>query len=152
MALGSSRRFVASAPFQDKRIVVAVDGWDERSSYPRGHYVRTIGPIGDRAAETEVVLIEHDIPTRPFSADVLACLPPADWSVSATDRAGRRDLRALDICSVDPPGCKDIDDALHAHWLPNGSVQCGVHIADVSHFVLPGSAIDEEAALRANTT
>jgi exosome complex exonuclease DIS3/RRP44 len=49
-------------------------------------------------------------------------------------------------------GCKDIDDALHARWLPNGHIEVGVHIADVSHFVKVGSAIDDEAAARANTT
>jgi exoribonuclease R len=144
------------------RLVVAVDGWGVWDRYPRGHYVRTIGPIGDRAAETEVILLEHDIPFRPFSADVLACLPPADWGITPANSAGRTDLRALDcVCSIDPPGCKDIDDALHARWVPHpagaGSglppvLEVGVHIADVSYFVRPGTAIDVEAAHRSNTT
>jgi hypothetical protein len=89
---------------QDKRLVVAIDGWDSNNKYPRGHYVRTIGVMGNRDVETEVVLLEHDIPTRPFSADVLACLPPANWTISPADLAGRRDLRGLNVCSVDPPG------------------------------------------------
>lgn len=54
-------------------------------------------------------------------------------------------------CSVDPPGCKDIDDALHSIVLPNGNIECGVHIADVSHFVRPDTAIDKEAAFRSTT-
>ncbi|KAL1139194.1 hypothetical protein AAG570_009253, partial [Ranatra chinensis] len=63
----------------------------------------------------------------------------------------RRDLRDVDICSVDPPGCTDIDDALHCFALPNGNYQAGVHIADVSHFIRPGTALDKEAALRSTT-
>jgi len=64
---------------------------------------------------------------------------------------GRKDFRDLDICSVDPPGCTDIDDALHCMPLDNGNFQVGVHIADVTHFVKPGTAIDLEASQRATT-
>jgi exosome complex exonuclease DIS3/RRP44 len=65
--------------------------------------------------------------------------------------ARRMDLRHLDVCSVDPIGCKDIDDALHCINLPNGNYQVGVHIADVSHFVKAGTEIDKEAARRCTT-
>lgn len=60
----------------------------------------------------------------------------------------REDLRHLPICSVDPPGCKDIDDALHIRELPSGNLELGVHIADVTHFLHPGTAMDAEAASR----
>jgi exosome complex exonuclease DIS3/RRP44 len=139
----------------DKRLVVALDAWDSSSAFPRGHYVRTIGKIGDKTAENEVILLEHDIISRPFSADVLACLPPADFAITPENSAGRTDLRHLDICSIDPPGCRDIDDALHARpaeGYTDGSVEVGVHIADVTYFVRHGTAIDVEAAERANTT
>lgn len=63
----------------------------------------------------------------------------------------RVDLRKVYICSVDPPGCTDIDDALHCYVLQNGNLSVGVHIADVSHFIRPGTALDKEAAARANT-
>lgn len=65
--------------------------------------------------------------------------------------AKRVDLRHLAICSVDPPGCTDIDDALHCRRLENGLLEVGVHIADVSHFIRPGNAMDKEAASRATT-
>ncbi|CAN4078578.1 unnamed protein product [Withania somnifera] len=134
----------------DKRIIVAVDSWDRLSRFPTGHYVRTIGQIGDRDTETEVVLIENDIDARPFSAQVLACLPPLPWSVSPQDLTNpiRQDLRHLRVCSVDPPGCKDIDDALHCMPLPNGNFEVGVHIADVTNFVHPGTPLDDEASQR----
>ncbi|XP_043726094.1 exosome complex exonuclease RRP44 homolog A [Telopea speciosissima] len=134
----------------DKRIIVAVDSWDCLSRYPSGHYVRTIGEIGDRDTESEVVLIENDIDSRPFSAQVLACLPPLPWSLSTMDLANpnRQDLRELRAFSVDPPGCKDIDDALHCTALPNGNFEVGVHIADVTNFVHPGTPLDDEASQR----
>ncbi|XP_057422449.1 exosome complex exonuclease RRP44 homolog A isoform X2 [Lotus japonicus] len=134
----------------DKRIIVAVDSWDRQSRYPSGHYVRTIGDIGDRDTESEVVLIENDINTRPFSSQVLACLPPLPWSVSSEDfsKPIRQDLRHLRVFSVDPPGCTDIDDALHCYALPNGNFEVGVHIADVTNFVHPGTPLDDEASQR----
>ncbi|XP_060958664.1 exosome complex exonuclease RRP44 homolog A isoform X2 [Cannabis sativa] len=134
----------------DKRIIVAVDSWDCLSRYPSGHYVRTIGEIGDRDTETEVVLIENDINSRPFSSQVLACLPPLPWSVSPEDLSNpiRQDLRHLRVFSVDPPGCKDIDDTLHCTALPNGNFEVGVHIADVTNFVHPGTPLDDEASQR----
>ncbi|KAH6799321.1 ribonuclease II family protein [Perilla frutescens var. frutescens] len=134
----------------DKRIIVAVDSWDRLSRYPSGHYVKTIGEIGDRDTESEVVLIENDIDARPFSSQVLACLPPIPWSVSAEDIANpiRQDLRHIRVFSVDPPGCRDIDDALHCTLLPSGHFEVGVHIADVTNFVHPGTSLDDEAAQR----
>ena len=67
------------------------------------------------------------------------------------DLKKRVDLRHLDICSVDPPGCTDIDDALHCRQISDEMLEVGVHIADVSHFIRPGSALDKEAASRATT-
>jgi len=64
---------------------------------------------------------------------------------------GRLDLRGLPSCSIDPPGCKDIDDALSAVELPNGNVQVGVHIADVTYFLSEGSDLDGEAQKRGTT-
>ncbi|KPJ21448.1 Exosome complex exonuclease RRP44, partial [Papilio machaon] len=69
----------------------------------------------------------------------------------------RVDLRSVCICSVDPPGCTDIDDALHARALPHLTdtrlhmYEVGVHIADVTHFVRPNTALDKEAASRSTT-
>ncbi|MQL88528.1 hypothetical protein Taro_021094, partial [Colocasia esculenta] len=119
----------------NKRIVVAVDSWDCLSRYPSGHYV---------------ILIENDINSRPFSMQVLACLPPLPWTLSPDDlmNPNRQDLRHLRVFSVDPPGCTDIDDALHCTALPDGKFEVGVHIADVTNFVHPGTPLDEEASLR----
>lgn len=135
-----------------QRIVVAIDSWPANSPYPLGHYVRTIGPVGSKDVETQVLLSEHDIPHDPFPAAVLACLPPEDYKIDLANSPGREDLRHLPVLSIDPPGCKDIDDALHCLRLPNGNYQIGVHIADVTHYVKAGSAMDLEAANRSTST
>lgn len=140
-----------------KRILVTIDAWDRDSRHPAGHLVRSLGELETKAAETEALLLEYDVQYRPFPKTVLDCLPKEghDWKVPAsTDDPGwrdRADLRDLLICSIDPIGCQDIDDALHARPLPNGNFEVGVHIADVSHFVKPNNAMDMEASIRGTT-
>jgi exosome complex exonuclease DIS3/RRP44 len=140
-----------------KRVLVTIDSWDRDSRYPAGHFVRSLGELETKGAETEALLLEYDVQYRPFPKTVLDCLPVEghDWKVPAsTDDPGwrdRRDLRGLQICSIDPIGCQDIDDALHARPLPNGNFEVGVHIADVSHFVKPNNAMDTEASIRGTT-
>eukprot|EP00980_Cylindrotheca_fusiformis_P030799 scaffold25436_cov127-Cylindrotheca_fusiformis.AAC.7 len=136
--------------FLQQRIIVSMDSWPSNSPYPLGHYVQLLGPVGSKDVETEVVLQLHRIAHEPFSAAVLACLPPSDYKIECAPE--RADLRNLPVLSIDPPGCKDIDDALHCVTLPNGNFQVGVHIADVTHYVKAGSAIDLEAATRSTST
>lgn len=134
-----------------KRIIVAIDSWPRTSRYPLGHFVRELGNVGDKETENEVLLLEHDVPHNTFSQAVNACLPEMPWIITEEDEKKRINLRHLDICSVDPPGCTDIDDALHCRRLENGNLEIGVHIADVSHFIRPGTALDKEAAGRGTT-
>ena len=134
-----------------KRIVVSIDTWPRSSRFPCGHFVRELGEIGDKATENEVLLLEHEVPHQSFSQAVLADLPRLPWTITENDLKQRRDLRQLDVCSVDPPGCTDIDDALHCREKENGNLEVGVHIADVSHFIQPGTALDREASDRGTT-
>ncbi|KAK6381020.1 exosome catalytic subunit dis3 [Exophiala oligosperma] len=140
-----------------KRIVAAIDSWNRDTRYPVGHYIRSLGELETKEAETEALLLEYDVQYRPFPKAVLDCLPAEghDWKVPADQGhpgwKGRQDLRHLLVCSIDPPGCQDIDDALHARKLPNGNFEVGVHIADVSHFVKPNNAMDAEASSRGTT-
>ncbi|XP_049927210.1 exosome complex exonuclease RRP44 [Epinephelus moara] len=134
-----------------QRIMVAIDGWPRNSRYPNGHFVRSLGDAGDKDTEQEVLLLEHDVPHQAFSQAVLSFLPKMPWGITPEDMVRREDLRNLTVCSVDPPGCTDIDDALHCRELDNGNLEVGVHIADVSHFIRPGNALDKEAANRGTT-
>uniref|UniRef100_UPI003AAC6BD3 exosome complex exonuclease RRP44 n=1 Tax=Centroberyx gerrardi TaxID=166262 RepID=UPI003AAC6BD3 len=140
-----------AATLTGQRIMVAIDGWPKQSRYPNGHFVRSLGSAGDKQTETEVLLLEHDVPHQAFSQAVLSFLPKMPWTITPEDMAVREDLRQLTVCSVDPPGCTDIDDALHCRELDNGNLEVGVHIADVSHFIRPGNALDKEAANRGTT-
>jgi exosome complex exonuclease DIS3/RRP44 len=146
-----------AADLLGKRVLVTIDSWDRESRYPVGHFIRSLGELETKGAETEALLLEWDVQYRPFPKTVLDCLPIEghEWKVPAsTDDPGwkgRKDLRDLLICSIDPVGCVDIDDALHARKLPNGNIEVGVHIADVSHFVKPNNAMDKEASLRGTT-
>ncbi|KAK5204607.1 exosome catalytic subunit dis3 [Exophiala xenobiotica] len=140
-----------------KRIVAAIDSWERDTKYPVGHYIRSLGELETKEAETEALLLEYDVQYRPFPKAVLDCLPAEghEWKVPAEKEhpgwKGRQDLRHLLVCSIDPPGCQDIDDALHARKLPNGNFEVGVHIADVSHFVKPNNPMDAEATSRGTT-
>lgn len=146
-----------AAELLGQRILVTIDSWERDSRYPTGHFVRSLGELETKGAETEALLLEWDVQYRPFPKQVLDCLPPEghEWRVpESKDEPGwvqRRDLRDLLICSIDPPGCQDIDDALHARPLPNGNFEVGVHIADVSNFVKPNNAMDTEASIRGTT-
>uniref|UniRef100_A0A3P8SAV1 Protein DIS3 homolog n=1 Tax=Amphiprion percula TaxID=161767 RepID=A0A3P8SAV1_AMPPE len=134
-----------------QRIMVSIDGWPKDSRYPNGHFVRSLGGAGEKDIEQEVLLLEHDVPHQAFSQAVLSFLPKMPWAITPEDMVRREDLRHLTVCSVDPPGCTDIDDALHCRELENGNLEVGVHIADVSHFIRPGNALDKEAANRGTT-
>ncbi|MCJ1273757.1 exosome catalytic subunit dis3 [Puttea exsequens] len=140
-----------------KRVLVTIDEWNQDSRYPMGHFVRSLGDLESKGAETEALLLEYDVQYRPFPKAVLDCLPREghDWKVptnlDVSGWRGRKDLRDLLVCSIDPVGCQDIDDALHARPLPNGNFEVGVHIADVSHFVKPNNAMDSEASVRGTT-
>ncbi|KAG8690408.1 exosome catalytic subunit dis3 [Ceratobasidium sp. 423] len=141
-----------------QKILVSLDRWDSHSRYPDGHFVRALGKAESKEAERESLLLEFDVPYRPFGRAILDCLPKeGDKWVVPPKGDGRRewrdreDLRELIICSIDPPNCQDIDDALHARQLPNGNIEAGVHIADVSHFVHPDTPMDNEAASRGTT-
>ncbi|KAG6893373.1 hypothetical protein C0992_010277, partial [Termitomyces sp. T32_za158] len=141
-----------------QKILVTIDRWDVTSRYPEGHFVRALGKVESKEAEQESLLLEFEVPYRPFGKAILDCLPVEgdQWvvppkSAISPEWRDREDLRNLVICSIDPPGCQDIDDALHAKHLPNGNIEAGVHIADVSHFVLPDNPMDSEAASRGTT-
>lgn len=142
---------------RNMRLLVAIDEWPADSRYPRGHYVGTLGEAGSKEVETMLTLHEHAIEAGDFSAAAMACLPVVDrensFEIPFDEVERRLDLRdtAL-ICSIDPPNCRDIDDALHVEETNTDSYIVGVHIADVTHFCQSGTALDEEAKRRGTST
>ena len=141
------RRFVG------QRLWVQILQWDIGSNYPSGRCLEILGPIANLETEIKCLLKENNINLDPFSAAAQACLPLEgdNWQIPPEEILQRKDLRSLCIFSVDPIGCQDIDDTFHARVLPNGDVEIGVHIADVTYFVQHDSPLDKEAQIRATT-
>ncbi|KAL9649617.1 hypothetical protein ABK040_003294 [Willaertia magna] len=139
---------------ENQRIIVRISDWERKSRYPNGFYVRTLGPIGDLDSETEGLLVENQLTAsaQPFSQFALSELPPNDFIIPQSEISKRRDIRKTHlVCSIDPIGCEDIDDALSVKRLTNGNVEVGVHIADVSYFVKYDGYLDLEARRRSTT-
>jgi hypothetical protein len=104
---------------EHKRLLVEIDGWKVFSSQPYGHFVKILGDVGDLDTEIDCLLRENRIDISPFSANALACLPSVtnggDWKIDGEELRRRCDLRkTCRVFSVDPVGCQDIDDAMHA--------------------------------------
>lgn len=66
----------------NQRVIVAIDQWPRNSRYPQGHFVRSLGPLGDKDTENEVLMIEHDVPHSKFSEEVLSFLPKMPWTIT----------------------------------------------------------------------
>jgi DIS3-like exonuclease 2 len=129
-----------------------ITSWDACNRHPNVEITRIVGKAGGLDVEIEALLTQERIhDDDQFTPEVLSCLPAVPWKISDADVAERRDLRSLRIFSIDPPTARDLDDALSIEELPNGMFQIGVHIADVSHFVTPATALDEEAAVRSTS-
>jgi exosome complex exonuclease DIS3/RRP44 len=139
--------------YYNKRILIKFDDWLENNPLPSGHFLKNLGDVMDIKVENEVILYEHNVDIHPFSQKIINSMPKEDieLKVSEDEFKKRIDLRDITICSIDPPGCKDIDDALHCRVLPNGNYEVGVHIADVTHYVKPGTEVDRIAAKNSNT-
>ncbi|XP_033023786.1 DIS3-like exonuclease 1 isoform X1 [Lacerta agilis] len=141
---------------QDFRVIVRIDSWESTSVYPNGHFVRVLGRIGDLEGEIQTILVENSISVSPFSeaqmCEMPVVIPEKPWKVSPEEELRRVDLRDTHLVfSIDPKGCEDVDDALSIRTLPNGNLELGVHIADVTHFVAANSYTDIEARARATT-
>jgi len=90
----------------NQRILANIDAWPASSRYPEGHFIRALGQLETREAETEALLIEWDVVYRGFSETVLKCLPEEGhaWKVPEVLPSGRKDFRDRLVCSIDPPG------------------------------------------------
>jgi len=130
--------------------------WSASASCPLACIRTSLGEAGTIEAETKALIAEYELPDEPFSDAALACLPrvdtPGEWTIAPEEVPRRRDFRQEMVFSIDPPTARDLDDALSIQELPGGGFTVGVHIADVSHFVESGCALDEEARRRATST
>lgn len=133
---------LAGAEDGEKAIVEMTD-WPERMNNPVGRVVKRLGRPGDNNVEMQSILADYDFPLDfPEAAEKEAA---AIKNPTKKELEGRKDFRKVTTFTIDPADAKDFDDALSYRKLDNGLFEVGVHIADVSHYVTPGSAIDREA-------
>lgn len=141
------------------KVLVRMKGWDERAEYPWGVVEESIGKAGVHETEMRSLALGQgfgsDFPPgvavdaknlEKHGKEILA------EEVAQSIKAGsRRDFREITTFTIDPHDAKDFDDALSVRTLPNGMTEIGVHIADVSFFVKPGTELDKEAIARATS-
>ena len=127
-----------------QKVVVHLVDWPENSGNPFGEIIRVLGNPGENNVEMESILLAHDYPLE-FSEEVEKEAAAIPSRIQKSEVKNRKDFRKVFTITIDPADAKDFDDAISLQKLSNGHWEVGVHIADVSYYVKPGTAIDEEA-------
>src|SRR5436190_4178725 len=133
------------------KVVVELKEWASRNANPEGEIIEVLGPPGEEGVDMLSVLRQYDLPLR-FPGPVLHEARAIGTVVRPTDLAGREDCRRHMVVTIDPDDAKDFDDAICLERAANGQWKLWVHIADVSHYVKPGTALDAESRRRGNST
>ncbi|MEM9990811.1 MAG: ribonuclease R [Bacteroidota bacterium] len=132
-------------------VVVKVTDWPTRHNHsPVGKVTSVLGKLGDSDAVMKSILISNGFELE-FPEAVLAEAATLNDNITAADLEVRRDMRKVTTFTIDPNDAKDFDDALSLEYLDNGQYEIGVHIADVTHYVKPGTALDQEAFERSTS-
>jgi len=129
------------------KVAVVVDRWERHDPAPFGHLVDILGKPGENDTEMHAILAEFNLPYR-FEKEVEDAADSISEKISRDDLKGRQDFRDTLTFTIDPTDAKDFDDALSFRKLNNGNYEVGVHIADVTWYVKPGTAVDKEARER----
>ncbi len=140
---------VGNAKNGDK-VLVEITEWPESVDSPYGEVLEVLGKPGEHQTEIHAILAEYGLPYK-FPEEVEAFANKIDTSIKAEEIKKRRDLRDTLTFTIDPKDAKDFDDALSFEKLDNGNFSVGIHIADVSHYVKPGTILEEEAYERATS-
>jgi len=137
----------ANGAREGDKVVVTLDASEDARLAPQGQITKVLGSSDDPAVQTLSVAIGSGVSVL-FPKDVTTEAGQIDPVIQEAVIQSREDLRDMTIFTIDPEDARDFDDAIHVRQLDGGLVELGVHIADVSHFVRPGGAIDREARER----
>ncbi|MDY6025392.1 ribonuclease R [Bergeyella zoohelcum] len=132
------------------KVVVRIVDWKPHSKNPEGKVVQVLGAPGEHETEIHSILAEYGLPYS-FPEEVEQEADAINRNIDEEEIKKRRDMRDVLTFTIDPKDAKDFDDALSIRQLKNGNWEIGVHIADVSHYVTPGTLLDEEAYSRATS-
>jgi len=138
-------------PKVEDKVVLRLDPWERRNTNPTGTLIEVLGVTHTPMAEYKGILRQYRLePEFPEAVEAAARAFPS--KVPAADVKTRADFREVPTITIDPDDAKDFDDALSVQTLPDGNIRIGIHIADVSHYVRIGTALDTEARSRGNST
>ena len=132
------------------KVLVNLVNWPDDADSPYGKITEILGKPGEHNTEIHSILAEYGLPYE-FPYEVEQYAQTLDTSIKPEEIAKRRDMRNVLTFTIDPKDAKDFDDALSFQKLENGNYEIGVHIADVSHYVLPNTILEEEAYNRATS-
>lgn len=132
------------------KAVARIVQWKDDEMNPRGEIIDILGVKGDNTTEMHAILAEFGLPYK-YPENVEKAAEKIDAGITPEEVARREDFREITTFTIDPRDAKDFDDALSIRRLDNGHWEVGVHIADVTHYVRPGSIIDKEARNRATS-
>ena len=133
------------------KVVVELREWKSRHANPEGEIIEVLGPPDAEGVDMLSVIRQYNLSLH-FPKNVLQEARSVGQEVKPAEIVGRMDCRQHQIVTIDPDDAKDFDDAICLQSAGNAQWKLWVHIADVSHYVKPGSALDEEAAKRGNST
>jgi len=131
-------------------VVVKLHRWYKKDKSPRGNVIRVLGKSETHETEMGAIMFKHNIDYS-FPEDVMKEAEAIPVEIPENDILKRRDMRNDLTLTIDPDSAKDFDDAISFKKLDNGNYEVGVHIADVTHYIRPGSPLDKEALDRATS-
>jgi ribonuclease R len=133
------------------KVVVELHEWETRNANPEGEIIEVLGAPDEEGVDMLSVLRQYSLPLH-FPKNVLQEARAIGTTVEPHELAGREDCRAHPVITIDPDDAKDFDDAICLQRVGRDEWKLWVHIADVSNYVKPGSALDDEARMRGNST
>jgi len=125
-------------------VLVEITRWPTASRGPAGRVTEVLGRIDEPGVDTQIIIRKHGIPDT-HSEESIEEAKRLGGAVRERDLRGRTDFRPITTVTIDGEHARDFDDAITIERLANGNYWLGVHIADVSHYVTEGNALDEEA-------
>ena len=131
-------------------VLVHIEDWPTRADSPFGSVLKVLGKPGEHNTEIHAILAEYGLPAE-FPLEVEVFAQKIDTSIQESEITKRRDMRDTLTFTIDPKDAKDFDDALSFKIVENGNYEIGIHIADVSHYLLEGTILDNEAYNRATS-
>ena len=139
-----------NSKYDGLKAVVEVYDYPENSKYPLGKLIQVLGKAGEHETEMHAIVAEFGFSSE-FPADVLLESEAISETIPQEEIKNRKDFRKITTFTIDPVDAKDFDDAISLEKLENNRYKIGIHIADVSHYVKPGTALEREAINRATS-